>query len=77
MAQGQLFDAPVTVASPLCIWTRCERKGRAVYGPAVNHDGCVNRSITCLTCGSTGEESRNTEPREAARAARQGQAETA
>lgn len=64
--QGSLFDdlAPEkTVASPLCIayFPPCKRKGRAVYGEEVSHDGCVNRSITCLTCGVTGEESRNTE----------------
>lgn len=51
----------VTVASPLCSYERCTRKGRAVLGPPEIREGCINRSIRCLTCGATGEESRNTE----------------
>lgn len=33
----------------------------SLFGDPVDHGGCVNRSIRCLTCGCTGEESRNTE----------------
>lgn len=66
--QLALFEelvAPVTVASPICVYERrpCHRRGRAILGPEVVLDGCVNRSIVCVTCGAHGEESRNTEPR--------------
>lgn len=49
-----------TVASPLCVYDRCERKGRAVIGPPVVFPGCVNRAITCLDCRATGQSSENT-----------------
>lgn len=65
-----------TVASPICVSDGpCKRQGRAVLGPErASEDGdCVNRSITCLTCGSTGEQSTNLKakeprPRKAAKA---------
>ncbi len=48
-----------TVPSPLCAYeTHCGNK--AALGPEIVYAGCVNRSITCLTCKRTGEESRNT-----------------
>lgn len=58
-----LAPALETVASPLCVFEvrPCPRGGRAVYGEPVDHGGCVNRAIRCLTCGCTGEESLNTE----------------
>ena len=47
-----------TIASPLCIYEApCEKQGRAVLGPARSFAHCVNRTITCQTCGATGEES--------------------
>ena len=57
--QGVLFDELVdTVPSPLCLYDHCKRKGRAVLGEPIDHGGCVNRTIRCLECGATGEESR-------------------
>lgn len=54
----ELFEAD-TFPSPLCCrWVDCRPLGRAVYGEARDLGGCVNRSIQCLTCGRTGEESR-------------------
>jgi len=68
MNQPTLFDAaPDTVPSPLCsriyyddhrARLRCSRGGRAEFGPEVQHAGCVNRTIRCVTCGATGEQSR-------------------
>ena len=59
--QLSLLDSPVaevaTVASPICAYEHCRRKGRAVLGEPVDLGGCVNRSITCLTCGARGEQS--------------------
>ena len=53
-----LEHAPADIASPLCCYERpCPRKGRAVLGPERDLRGCVNQSITCLTCGATGERS--------------------
>jgi hypothetical protein len=47
-----------TIASPLCLYSApCARAGRAVYGPDQSFADCVNRTITCQTCGATGEES--------------------
>lgn len=46
-----------TVASPLCCYDNCQRKGRAVMGPPRDLGDCINRSIRCLKCGATGEES--------------------
>jgi hypothetical protein len=55
---------PETVASPICCYEKpCPYQGRAVYGPDVQHEGCVNRTVTCLKCNRTGEESVNVEPR--------------
>jgi hypothetical protein len=54
--QGVLSDVE-TVASPLCIYVRCSRKGRAVLGDPRDCGGCVNRTIRCLGCGATGEQS--------------------
>jgi hypothetical protein len=59
--QADLF-APtgVIVRSPLCV--RMKHCGAlAVLGEPEDLGGCVNRSITCLRCGATGIESRNTE----------------
>lgn len=58
--QMALFDAE-TVASPLCSYQApCPRKGRATYGPPMDMgEDCINRDITCLTCGARGVESRN------------------
>jgi hypothetical protein len=61
--QANLFElapvaaAPATVASPLCMYEHCSRKGRAALGPPDDRGGCVNRSITYLTCGATGVQS--------------------
>ena len=53
---------PRTVPSPICAYEgRCPKQGRAVYGAPVIYSGCVNRTIRCLTCQRTGEESLNTE----------------
>jgi len=51
-----------TIASPFCRWEgTCPRGGgRAVLGPARKFADCVNRTIRCLTCGVTGEESLTT-----------------
>ena len=50
----------VGIASPLCSYEKCHRKGRAVLGPPqLRPSGCVNRSIRCLTCGCTGVQSDN------------------
>ena len=37
----------------------CPRNGLAVYGPSrvLSPSGCINRTIRCLKCGVTGEES--------------------
>jgi hypothetical protein len=36
----------------------CTRNGLAVYGPPrLLESGCINRTIRCLKCGVTGEES--------------------
>jgi len=50
----------VGIASPLCMYEHCRRKGRAVLGPVrrVTPD-CENTPVRCLTCGCTGELSRN------------------
>lgn len=49
-----------TIASPLCMYQNCKRNGRAVLGPERQMSpDCVNRSITCLTCGCTGDQSQN------------------
>jgi hypothetical protein len=63
-------ETRVTVPSPLChfdrppdhagVW-RCHRAGRAVLGRKRVKVGCINRTITCLTCGCHGEQSENTE----------------
>lgn len=72
--QPSLFDLPPvtaeTVPSPLCSYERCTRRGRAVLGPFVLMEGgdCRNRSITCLTCGCTGEQSENLKPTTSKRA---------
>lgn len=61
MNQGTLFEsAPATtVPSPICFYERpCPKQGRAVLGEPDDRGGCVNRSITCQTCGATGVESR-------------------
>ena len=51
-----------TIASPLCIYgAACPKAGRAVLGPPRVYAHCVNRSITCQTCGVTGEESIGTD----------------
>jgi hypothetical protein len=53
---------PETIASPLCfVDGRCPRKGRAILGPVRRSDSgeCETRSITCLTCGCTGDRSEN------------------
>ena len=55
-------DTPGTVASPLCFFDpACPAKGRAVFGPPVQVDGAINRSIRCVTCGRIGVESRTDE----------------
>ncbi len=57
MSQPAMFDlAPADVPSPLCDH-KCprEKRGRAVYGPEIDHGGCVNQRITCLTCGASCE----------------------
>ncbi len=57
--QIALFDAD-TIASPLCMYEHCRRKGRAVLGPPWHvSEHCVNRTIECLTCGARGEQSDN------------------
>lgn len=58
--QLALFADVATVPSPLCSYARkpCWRGGRAVYGAPVIGEGCVNRSVICVTCQATGEESR-------------------
>lgn len=63
MTHLSLLDAPdvSTIASPLCIYEPCPRRGRAVLGPPRDRGGCVNRSIRCLNCGATGEQSTRTE----------------
>jgi hypothetical protein len=54
--------AQQTIASPFCVYAApCPRAGRAVLGPARKYAHCVNRSITCLTCKATGEESIGTD----------------
>jgi hypothetical protein len=51
-----------TVASPLCIYSApCHNAGRAVLGPKRTYAHCVNRTIRCLKCGATGEESIGTD----------------
>lgn len=64
MSQLALFEPPDTVPSPVCVYDHCARKGRAVLGPvqAVG-EWCTTRTITCLTCGRTGVQSTNTEPK--------------
>lgn len=65
--QPSMLDAmsvvlELTIASPLCSYERpCRRGGRAVLGePVRDADGeCENRSVRCLTCGATGEQSVN------------------
>jgi len=62
MIQPALFDvsAVPTIASPLCSYEACKRKGRAMLGPVVRvSEDCENRSIECLTCGCTGVQSDN------------------
>lgn len=58
--QLALFEQQ-TVASPrwMCMSDRkpCRRNGRAVYGEPEDRGECVNRTVRCLTCGCTGEES--------------------
>jgi len=50
-----------TVPSPLCLrYAPCPRAGRAVLLAPIRHGDAVNRAIVCVTCGATGEESRNT-----------------
>lgn len=52
--QPSLFE-PV-VKSPICSYERhCGHK--AELGEPEDLGGCINRSITCLTCGKTGVES--------------------
>lgn len=61
MTQLGLFNAPTpeTIPSPLCkSWALpCLRAGRAVVGPPRVTAGCVTETVTCLTCGCTGERS--------------------
>lgn len=54
--------------SPICFYAApCPRAGVAELGPEEVLDGCINRAIRCLTCGRTGIESINTEPRKPGR----------
>ena len=47
-----------SIASPLCIFEGdCPKQGRATFGPPKRFASCVNRTIRCVTCGATGEES--------------------
>lgn len=65
-AQLPLFETSLVVAamtfpSPLCIFERCSRNGRALYeGDPVDLGGCVNRTIVCVTCNRRGVESTRT-----------------
>ncbi len=60
MIQPSLYPEPATVASPLCMYQPCSRKGRAVLGPVERRTAdCENRSVECVTCGVTGWQSRN------------------
>ncbi len=57
LLQQPLFEhAPDTVPSPLC-QHKCkgDKRGRAVYGPERDCGGCVNQTITCLTCSASVE----------------------
>lgn len=49
------------VPSPLCMYEHCSRKGMAELGPVrvIEAGVCENRSIRCLKCHATGEQSRN------------------
>jgi hypothetical protein len=66
--QLPLFEAPlidgetIVTDRPLCVYQRQQLHGRckgarAVLGIPRDLGGCINRTIRCLTCGSTGEES--------------------
>ena len=44
-----------SVRCPLCCHTR-HCGSRAVLGEPEDRGGCVNRTITCLSCGRTGEQ---------------------
>jgi hypothetical protein len=60
--QLALFSEPRPVRTPrfLCHrYTPCrgEERGWAVEGEAVDHGGCVNVAVWCLSCGQTGEQS--------------------
>lgn len=41
----------------------CTKQGRAIYGEPEDCEGCVNRSVECVTCGRRGTLSENTEER--------------
>lgn len=59
MNQGELFDKPETIASPLCIWEACSRHGRCVCGEWEGDDECRTRTLRCLVCGRSGAQSVN------------------
>ena len=45
--------------NPLCVYDGpCPHQGVVIYGEPEDRGECVNRSMRCLRCGVTGEESR-------------------
>lgn len=62
MIQPAIFDvsAVPTIASPLCSYENCTRKGRAILGPVVRvSEDCEHQEIECLDCPARGHFSRN------------------
>jgi hypothetical protein len=64
--QLPLFAEQHTVASPLCMYENCRRKGRAVLGEWESRGpDCRNRTVRCLKCACYGEQSENLATRKA------------
>jgi hypothetical protein len=54
--QPSLFDAPVLIKNPLCIYERhCGAK--AELGPRIAWEGGYNETVTCERCQRVGERS--------------------